>query len=183
MIGNTVTYSSKQLLIIAPQICCTKSIGKFSKKVAHASFLQCSAYIVLGQDDCLRKINSKILWKYSVTRIRQCMVNMGVSCPTHFPLEVIIIRSYPWWQEDSSLTSWNLSTKFIYIVLLSCKGFFKTAKEGENYSNFTKVLFGLISPCATLPCLFQKRPSSFLQFGQVVNIWGHLFEKMFSDLF
>ena len=105
------------------------------------------------------------------------MVNMGVSCPTHFPLEVIIIRSYPWWQEDSSLTSWNLSTKFIYIVLLSCKGFFKTAKEGENYSNFTKVLFGLISPCTTLPCLSQKRPSSFLQFGQVVNIHGHLFEK------
>ena len=37
----------------------TKSMGKFPKKVAHASFLQCSAYIVLGQDDGFRKINLK----------------------------------------------------------------------------------------------------------------------------
>ena len=40
----------------------------------------------------------------------------------HFPLEVIIVRFYPWWQEESSPTSWNLSTKFIYTVL-NCKGF------------------------------------------------------------
>ena len=39
------------------------------------------------------------------------------------------------------------------------------------------MLFGLISPCTTVPCLLQKRPSSFLQFGQVVNIHGHLFEE------
>ena len=50
--------------------CYTKSIGKFPKKVAHASFLQCSAYIVLGQDDWLRKINSNVLWNHSVRRIR-----------------------------------------------------------------------------------------------------------------
>ena len=37
--------------------CYTKSIEKFPKKVAHASFLQFSAYMVLGQDDSLRKIN------------------------------------------------------------------------------------------------------------------------------
>ena len=60
MIGNTVAYSSKQLLTNAPQNYCTKSIGKFSKGVVHASLLQCSAYIVLGQDDGLRKINLKI---------------------------------------------------------------------------------------------------------------------------
>ena len=45
--------------------CYTKSIGKFPKKVAHASFLQCSAYIVYGQDDWLRKINLKFLWNQS----------------------------------------------------------------------------------------------------------------------
>ena len=38
-----VAYSSKQLFISAPLICCTKSIGKFPKNVSHASFLQCSA--------------------------------------------------------------------------------------------------------------------------------------------
>ena len=50
--------------------CCTKSLGKFPKKVAHASFFQCSAYIVLGQNDWLRKINLKVLWNYRVRRIR-----------------------------------------------------------------------------------------------------------------
>ena len=29
---------------------------------------------------------------------------------THFPLEPIIIRSYLWWQEDSSSTSWEGET-------------------------------------------------------------------------
>ena len=50
LIGNTVAYWTVIL----------KSIGKFPKKVAHASFLQCSAYIALGQDDWLRKINFKV---------------------------------------------------------------------------------------------------------------------------
>ena len=27
--------------------------------------------------------------------------------PIRFPWEAVIIRSYPLWQEDSSLTSWN----------------------------------------------------------------------------
>ena len=50
--------------------CCTKSFGKIPKKVAHASFLKCSAYIVLGQDDWLRKINLKVLCSHRVRRIR-----------------------------------------------------------------------------------------------------------------
>ena len=45
------------------------------------------------------------------------------------------------------------------------------------------MLFGVISPCTTLPFPFQKRPSSFLQFGQVVKIYGHLFEKTFLICF
>ena len=70
MIGNTVAYSSKQLLISAPQNHCTKSIGKFPKGLAHASFPQCSAYIVLEQDDDIEKINLKIAWNLRVRRIR-----------------------------------------------------------------------------------------------------------------
>ena len=35
----------------------------------------------------------------------------------------------------------------------------------------------------TLPCPFQKRPLSFLQFGQVDNINGHLFENNFLICF
>ena len=54
-------FESKQLFISAPQNYCTKSIGKFPKKFAHASFLQCSAYIVLGQDDELGKINKNFI--------------------------------------------------------------------------------------------------------------------------
>ena len=42
--------------------------------------------------------------------------------PAHFPLEAIIIGSYPW-QEGSSLNSWNLPTKFSIIYrALNCKG-------------------------------------------------------------
>ena len=64
-----IAYSSKQLFIKVPQNCCTKSIGKFPKKVAHVSFLQCSANIVLDQDDDLGKINVKTLWDHRVRRI------------------------------------------------------------------------------------------------------------------
>ena len=65
-----IAYSSKQLFIKVPQNCCTKSIGKFPKKVAHVSFLQCSANIALGQHDWLKKINLKVFWNYRVRRIR-----------------------------------------------------------------------------------------------------------------
>ena len=54
-------YSRQQLFISALQNYCTKSVRKFPKKVAHASFLKCSACIVLGQDDGLGKINLKFL--------------------------------------------------------------------------------------------------------------------------
>ena len=69
MIGNIVGHSSKQVFISAPQNWCNKKIGKFPKKVdhatksigkvpknvAHASFLQSLAYIVLDQDEILPK--------------------------------------------------------------------------------------------------------------------------------
>ena len=74
MIGNTVAYSSKQLSISAPQNYCTKIIGKFPTGEggggAHASFLQFSAYIVIGQDDDLGKINLKNFMEHRVRRIR-----------------------------------------------------------------------------------------------------------------
>ena len=50
LVGNTVAYSNKQLFLSAPQNYCTKIIKKIPKKVAHASFLQCLAYIILDQD-------------------------------------------------------------------------------------------------------------------------------------
>ena len=65
-----VAYSSKQLFISAPENYCTKSIGKFPKAIAHASFLQCSASIDLGQDDDLGKINLKISWNHRGRRSR-----------------------------------------------------------------------------------------------------------------
>ena len=70
LVKTYLAYSSKQLFISAPQNYCTKGIGKFHKKVAHAGFLLCSAYIVLGQHDDLGKINFKILWNHKVRRIR-----------------------------------------------------------------------------------------------------------------
>ena len=45
------------------------------------------------------------------------------------------------------------------------------------------MLFGVISPCTILLYPFQKWPSSFFQFGQVENIHGHLFEKIFLICF
>ena len=54
---DAVARLSKQLFTSARQNHCTKSIGNFPDGVAHASFLQCSAYIALGQDDDLGKIN------------------------------------------------------------------------------------------------------------------------------
>ena len=43
--------------------------------------------------------------------------------------------------------------------------------------------FGVMSPSTILPRPFEKRPSSFLQFGQVENKHGHLFEKIFLIFF
>ena len=89
--------------------------------------------------------------------------------PTHFPSEAIII--------------WSLVTRGLLphvlesihkIYLLYCKAFSKTAKEGVG-------LF--VSPFITLPCSFQKRPSSFLHFGQVENIHGTYLKKNFLICF
>ena len=51
-----------------------RCIGKFPKKVGHASFLQCSAYIVLGQDDDLGKIN---LRKFMEPQSKKNQVKLG----------------------------------------------------------------------------------------------------------
>ena len=66
-------------------------------------------------------------------------------------------------------------------------------RRGCDYSNFTigenfclkkhYLLFGVISPCITLSCPFQKRPSSFLQFYQVGNIHGTYLKKNFLNCF
>ena len=61
---------------------------------------------------------------------------------TDLLLEVIIIRSSPWYKEDSSPTSWNLSTKFItdphtlqYLVVRGSK---KQQRRGLDSFNFHK---------------------------------------------
>ena len=41
------------------------------------------------------------------------------------------------------------------------------------------MLFGIVSPCTTLPYASQERPFAFLQFGQVENIHGHIIKKNF----
>ena len=50
-------------------------------------------------------------------------------------------------------------------------------KLSASWDNLT------ILPCIILLCLFQKRPSSFLQFGQVETIHGHLSGKIFLICF
>ena len=69
MIENTIAFSSKQLFISNPQNYGAKSVGKFPKEVVNASFLQCLAYIILGQADDLGTINLKILLNQSKTNL------------------------------------------------------------------------------------------------------------------
>ena len=113
---------------------------------------------------------------------------MGVSCPTHFRT---FIRTFTRTHllgltlgdkrtplPRPEICPQNLFTQQFLVV----RGYKKQQRRrggggAWNYSSFTKVLFGLISPCITLPWLFQKRLSSCLQFGQIVNIHRHLFEK------
>ena len=124
------------------------------------------------------------------------MVNMAVSCPLH-----IFLRK-PWLlglilgdkrapPSRPGIYPQNLS---IIYTALNCKGFQKTAKEGVGLFKFQKRrnsfsfiknygLFGVISPCITFPCHFQKRPSSFLHFGQVANIHAAYLEKSFLICF
>ena len=68
--------------------------------------------------------------------------------PINFLLEFIIIRAFPWYEEDSSPTSWNPSTKFItdlhtlhYLVVTGSKKqeesrwyFFKFHKRRDFFS-------------------------------------------------
>ena len=91
-------------------------------EVVHNSFIQCSTYI--GQDGCLRKINFQVKHgKYD-------------------SIMAIIIRFYPWWQEDSSHMSWiypqNLLKIFIHCIYLVVRGSKKQQRRGWDYSNFTK---------------------------------------------
>ena len=80
----------------------------------------------------------------------------------------------------------NLSTQ--YLVAWGSK---KQQSKGWDYSNFTKggTLVSLkLSPIwgnLTLhhSCLPLPKNTSFLQFGQVENIRGHLFEKIFLVCF
>ena len=81
----------------------------------------------------------------------------------------------------------NLSPEYFFVwVLKTAKegmGLFKFHKRKSVFQSHKKLLcyLGVISPCTILPPLPKK--TSFLQFGQVENIHGHLFEKKTSDLF
>ena len=61
---------------------------------------------------------------------------------------------------------------------------FKFHKK-RNFFSLIKnyVLFGIISPCITFLCPFQKIHSSFLHFGQVENIHGTYLKKTFLICF
>ena len=74
--------------------------------------------------------------------------------------------------------------------LTAAKWVLKNSKRGggiiqisqkEKFFSLMKsyVLFGVISSCITLSCSFQKRPSSFLHFGQVENIHSTYLKKTF----
>ena len=60
-------------------------------------------------------------------------------------------------------------------------GLFKFHKR-RNFFSLLKTT-GYISPCITLPCPVQKRPSSFLHFGQLENIHGTYLNKNFLICF
>ena len=81
----------------------------------------------------------------------------------------------------------NLHSTQLHWVAKNSKGgvgLFKFHKR-RNFFSLIKnyVLFGVISPSITLPCPFQKRPSSFLHFGQVENIHGTYLKKNFLICF
>ena len=104
--------------------------------------------------------------------------------PTHFPTEAIILRSYPWCiPPRPEIYPQNLSTQ--HLVVWGSK---KSRRKGWDYSNFTKGETFLVSlklsdiwSNLTLhhSCLPLPKETSLLDFGQVENIRGHLFEKIF----
>ena len=66
----------------------------------------------------------------------------------------------------------------------------KKQQRRWDYSNVIKgetflvyVIFWVISSCITLSCSFQKRPPSFLHFGQVENLHGTYLKKNFLVCF
>ena len=98
--------------------------------------------------------------------------------PTHFPTEAIILRSYPWCTPPRpEIYPQNLSTQ--HLVVWGSK---KSRRKGWDYSNFTKGETFLVSLKQSAICssltLHYSCLTSFLQFGQVENIRGHLFEKI-----
>ena len=111
--------------------------------------------------------------------------------PTHFPLEAIIFsltlgdkRTTPTRPE---IYPQNLSTQ--YLVVWGSK---KQQRREWYYSNFTKGETFLVSlKLSTIwghlilhhSCLPLPDKTSFFQFGQVENIRGHLFEKIFLVCF
>ena len=105
---------------------------------------------------------------------------------THFPLEAIITRSYLGDKKTlpplPEIYPQNLSIQHLVV-----RGSKNQQRRRWDYLNFTKGETFLVSKKLSsiwgnltlyhfsLP--FQKRSSSFLQFAQVENIHGHLFEK------
>ena len=135
LIGNTVAYSSKQLFISAAQICCTKCIGHFPKKVAHASFLQFLACIVLGQDDCLRKIILKSLQNQSQKNQVKHGKYGSIMPPRIFPWKSLgrtLGEKGPSSPHPETYPQ-NLSAQFLVV-----RGSKKRQRRGWNYSNLTK---------------------------------------------
>ena len=120
-------------------------------------------------------------------------VNMAVSHPHTFSL-----RSHNY-QVLPSVTRGLLphilkSIHKIYLHSTQLKGVLKNSKEGsgiiqisrkekhfQSHKKLSAIQGNLIlhHPSLSLP----KRPSSFLQLGQVVNIHGHLFDKNFLICF
>ena len=114
MIRNTVAYSSKQLFTSNSTELLYRAYTKISQRSTHASFLQCSAYIVLGQDYGFRKINLKISWNHRVIRIRQDKARqiLQYHAPAHFLSEAIILTLGDKRQE---VYPKNLSTMYLIV--------------------------------------------------------------------
>ena len=119
--------------------CYTKSIGKFPKKVDHASFLQCSAYIALGQADDLRKIKSFMESQSKKNQVKHG--KYGSIMPlTHFPsgsnnyqVLPLVTRGLLPQVLESIHKIYLLSTQHIIV-----RGSKTQQRMGRDYSNFTK---------------------------------------------
>ena len=121
--------------------CCTKTLGTFPKKVAHPSFLQCSAYIVLDQIDWFRKINCK---RFIESQSQKNEVKHAKILQYHAPY-TFSLGSHNY-QVFSLVTRGLLphvleSIHKIYVLStqhLIVRGSKKQQRRGWDYSNFTK---------------------------------------------